>query len=136
MAISDHISKVFLVLSLLSCLTCLERPDYDLVLFVFAYLMWSMPKSSHKVRLYYLMAWTAIVDLVWLIFWGTFWDSEDYSANNPTGVNTFILIVSIIKYILKVLLLVLLFFMDQDCSNGVKNIIPNLKAVFSYQPDS
>ena len=75
MAISDHIGKVFLALSVLSCLTCLERADYDLPLFLFSYLMWAVPKADHKVRLYYLMIWTAIVDLVWLIYWGTFWGS-------------------------------------------------------------
>ena len=34
------VKKLFLVSAVISCFTCYARPDYNLPLFAFAYLLW------------------------------------------------------------------------------------------------
>jgi hypothetical protein len=55
-----------------------------------------------KARLYYLFIATWIVDFVWVIYWGVTWGSEDYQQNNQTGLSQFVLILSILEFIIKV----------------------------------
>lgn len=37
----------FLAIVFIACFTCLERPDYNLPLFVFAYILWDHDKVSN-----------------------------------------------------------------------------------------
>ena len=38
--IKPYIKKSFIIHAALSCFTCYARPDYNLPLFAFAYLLW------------------------------------------------------------------------------------------------
>ena len=40
--IKPLIKKSFIVIAVISCFTCYARPDYNLPLFAFAYLLWDI----------------------------------------------------------------------------------------------
>ena len=44
--IKPHVKKLFLVHAALSCFTCYARPDYNLPLFAFAFLLWDPPSKQ------------------------------------------------------------------------------------------
>ena len=71
----DHTNKLFLGIIILSALTYFERADYNLPLFVFTLLLWEYNNPHQKVRLWYLMAFSLITDLIWIIYWGATWGS-------------------------------------------------------------
>lgn len=111
----QRIYKVlFLIMAFISCFTSYSRADYNLALFAFSYLIWEFkgdPDSNnyndkemhtHRVRLFYLFIFSFLIDFVWLIYWGTYWNSDIMQNDWAKGVHTFVLVISIINFILKV----------------------------------
>ena len=45
---------------------------------------------------------TWLVDVIWLIYWGATWSSEEYQSSGASGSSTFVMAVSIINFIIKV----------------------------------
>ena len=59
--------------------------------------------QSQKVRITWLILFTMIIDLVWLIYWGSFWNSKEFTPGYwENGVHTFTIILSSINLFLKV----------------------------------
>ncbi len=56
---------------------------------------------------------TWLVDFIWLVFWGATWSSDEYQNSGASGTSTFVLTLSIISFIIKVLILV-----NLACSNN------------------
>lgn len=125
MDLRSLLKKLFIIMIFFSCFTCYSRADYNLPLFAFAYLLWDVEKPvftfislikiisyffvkplnlkySQKTRLTYLFIFSWIIDLTWLIYWGPFWDSAVFDENWAQGVQTFVLVLSIINYLIKV----------------------------------
>lgn len=73
----EHINKLFMAIIILSLFTYFERPDYNLPLFAFIILLWEHSLVKQKVRLWYLMAVSFLVDLVWIIYWAVTWGGYD-----------------------------------------------------------
>lgn len=69
----EHVNKLFAIIIVLSLLTYFERADYNLPLFVFAGLLWNHQHPPQKTRVWYLMTFSLIVDLVWIIYWAAIW---------------------------------------------------------------
>lgn len=42
--------KLFLVIAFIACFTCFSRPDYNLPLFAFAYLLWDVEKPVYNTK--------------------------------------------------------------------------------------
>jgi hypothetical protein len=104
----EHTNKIFIAIIVLSLLTFFERADYNLPLFAFALLLWNHP--NQKIRLWYLMAFSLLVDLIWIIYWAVTWNSY---ANREIGLCNFTVIVSVIIMILKLVTVILLFVKDE-----------------------
>ena len=73
------IKYLFLIQAIIACFTCYARPDYNLPLFLFAYILWDIKEKLtdnyvHKFRLTLIFLISLIVDLVWIIYWGCFWE--------------------------------------------------------------
>lgn len=73
----EHLNKLFMVVIVLSLFTYFERPDYNLPLFAFILLLWENSYVKQKTRLWYLMAVSLVVDLVWIIYWAVTWGGYD-----------------------------------------------------------
>jgi len=59
---------------------------------------------------------TLAYDVIWILFWGRFWSSETFAPDYwENGVNSFVLILSIINAILKVKVNILVFLIDLVC---------------------
>lgn len=43
----DNSKNLFIAIILIACFTCLERADYNLPLYVFAYILWDYDKDVY-----------------------------------------------------------------------------------------
>ena len=116
MAVSQTIPTLFLVSAGVACLTCFSRPDYNLPLMAFAYLTWdhkhvspqpntiNIQKSQQKNRVFYLMGFSGIIDILWILIWGIFWNDKKYYPDGywENTIHSFVLVLSIINFIIKV----------------------------------
>ena len=101
------IKYLFLVQAIIACFTCYARPDYNLPLFLFAYILWDAKEKLtdnyvHKFRLTIMFIISLIVDLVWIIYWGCFWGEDAFDNAWNSGLHTFVLLMSIINFVIKV----------------------------------
>lgn len=102
MEFESYLPKIFLVCAGTAILTCLARPDFNLPLFVFAWMIWKEGDEVQKFRLILLMALTFIVDFIWLCYWGSAWSDENDSGSWESGIHHFVFAVSVIGFIVKV----------------------------------
>ena len=102
----QHLNKIFLVIVGLSILTYFERPDYNLPLFVFVLLLWEDVHVPQKLRLWYLIAFSIIVDMIWIVYWAAVWNGYE---NRERGLGNFTIFLSIIIFLVKVVVVVLSF---------------------------
>ena len=122
-----HTNKLFLAIIGLSCLTYFERADYNLPLFVFILLLWNYPSPQQKTRLWYLMAVSALTDLIWIIYWAATWGSYN---NREVGVCTFTIIISVIVLVVKMVTIVLTFLNEESCKSAFSEFGQNVKSIF------
>jgi hypothetical protein len=69
----QHLNKLFVAIIIISIFTYFERPDYNLPLFVFVLMLWDNPNVPQKLRLWYLITFSALVDFIWIIYWAAVW---------------------------------------------------------------
>ena len=122
-----HANKLFLVLIVISSFTYFERADYNLPLFAFALLLWELNDPQQKGRLWYLMTFSLLTDFIWLVYWGSVWNSYN---NEEQGVCTWTTVLSVIGFIVKIATVIILFVKDSDCNNAMKSIPQNIKSIF------
>jgi uncharacterized membrane protein len=123
----EHLNKLFMAVIVLSLFTYFERPDYNLPLFAFILLLWENSYVKQKTRLWYLMAVSLLVDLVWIIYWAVTWGGYD---NKEHGLCTFTIIVSVLIFVVKILIIILTFLNVEECKRAVSELVPNVKFVF------
>ena len=124
----EHINKLFMAVIILSLLTYFERSDYNLPLFAFILLLWDNAYVKQKTRIWYLIAVSTVVDLIWIIYWASVWGSYN---NKEAGLTTWTIIISVVIFILKIVILILTFIKIDDCKKAITEIGPNVKSVFS-----
>jgi len=127
MEIKQIIKYCFLVEAIIACFTCYSRADYNLPLFLFAYILWDQKDKLndcmiHRFRMTLIFIFSAIIDLVWLIYWGAFWGNEEFKRSWDSGLHTFVIVMSSINLALKVVIIGLIFFTDNDTKN---NLLPS-----------
>lgn len=85
--VNQHQPKLkflFLACAALSCFNCLAKPDYNIVLYAYAFFVWNMMsgssqgQTSEKLYCFWFMLATLFVDLIWIFFWGSLWTSLDH----------------------------------------------------------
>lgn len=90
-------------------LSCFARPDFNLPLYAFIYLMWDhglvsnfyLTAQDEKYRILGLMVVTWVVDFIWLVYWGPFWNSEEMK-DWERGVHSWTLFWSSVGFLFKV----------------------------------
>jgi len=82
--VNEHQSKLkylFLGCAGLSCFNCLAKPDYNIVLYAYAFFVWNMmgntnnSQTSEKLYCFWFMLITLLVDLIWIFYWQGLWGS-------------------------------------------------------------
>ena len=109
------IPKLFLGGALLGAIGCLARADYNLPLFLFAYIAWNYLRVSQtsllanlKKQQFYvvaLFAFSLFVDIIWFFFInGAVWNSTEYGHLAPweRGVHKTAFWMCLLNFILKV----------------------------------
>lgn len=112
---TSFIPKLFLVGAFLGAIGCLSRADYNLPIFLFAYITWSYPKvrlikfksfpKLKKVEIIVLFLFSFFVDVIWFFYISrSIWKSEEYQKLAPweTGLHTTVNWVTFLNFILKV----------------------------------
>ncbi|KRX10875.1 hypothetical protein PPERSA_03092 [Pseudocohnilembus persalinus] len=114
------IKRLFIISAFIACFTCYARPDYNLPLFAFAYLLWDQQKpESQKVKLIYLFVFTALFDLIWIFYWWAFWNSQDYQEEWASGIQSFILFLSFVNFLIKLVIVALGWQSEQECKQAL-----------------
>ena len=65
---------------------------------------------------------SAIIDLIWLIYWGSFWGDDAFDNAWNSGLHTFVIVMSVINFILKLGLLGMIAIFDLEVK---KNLMPD-----------
>jgi NADH:ubiquinone oxidoreductase subunit 2 (subunit N) len=123
----EHINKLFMAVVALSLFTYFERPDYNLPLFAFIILLWDNAYVKQKTRIWYLMAVSLLVDLIWIIYWAVTWGGYN---NKEAGLCNFTIFMSVLIFILKLVILILTFVKVDDCKKAISELGANVKYVF------
>ena len=108
----EHINKLFAVIIIMSLFTYFARADYNLPLFVFAGILWDQKHPPQKVRIWYLMAFSIFVDLIWIIYWAILWSNFQ---SKQSGLQQFSLMVSVGVFVVKIVTVIILFLKEDDC---------------------
>ena len=84
----EKLKYFFLASAALSCFNCLAKPDYNLVLYVYAFFVWNMmgnateSQLNEKIYCFFFMIITLIVDFVWIFYWGGLWSSLQHDEES------------------------------------------------------
>lgn len=76
----EKLKYFFLASAALSCFNCLAKPDYNLVLYAYAFFVWNMMGQSsndtqgEKIYCFFFMLATLLIDIFWVLFWGSMWN--------------------------------------------------------------
>ena len=119
MQIKSIIKYGFISSAIIACFTSYARADYNLPLFLFAFLLWDSKTQintciTHRSRLTLLFIFSSIIDLVWLIYWGSYWGDDAFNNAEVSGLNSFVIVISVINFIIKLILIGLIVFFDLE----------------------
>ena len=110
------INPMLMVGAVLGALACFVRPDYNLPLYMFIYIMRKNTQictGGEKIKILVLMFITWIVDLVWLLYWSPFYRS-DKMRDWEYGIHMFTIIIVIIEFIYKLIMMVIIGLVDRE----------------------
>ena len=110
----SYISPLCIFGAVLGALACFVRPDYNLPLYMFIYVMRRMAgnQGGEKIKMLVLMFITWVVDFVWLLYWAPFYRSEKMK-DWEYGIHMFTIVIVIIEFIFKLVMMGILLLVDQ-----------------------
>ena len=117
----------------LSVLTYFERPDYNLPLFFFVLALWDNNNTYQKLRLWYLIAFSTIVDFIWIIYWAAVWSGYE---NREKGLGNFTIFLSVLILIIKFAVIIITFLKDETCKQALSTLPANLKNILKAPESS
>lgn len=106
--VNKHQSKLkylFLACAGLSCFNCLAKPDYNIVLYAYAFFVWNMmgntnnTQTSEKLYCFWFMFTTLFVDLIWIFVWGSLW--TDLKNDDESTIHYLVILFSWISFGIK-----------------------------------
>ena len=126
-AANRFINPMLVIGAVLGALACFVRPDYNLPLYMFIYIMrknTQICSGGEKIKMMILMFVTWIVDLIWLLYWTPFFRSEKMK-DWEYGIHMFTVVVVIIEFIYKIVMMVILGLVDQrEMGAAGKSLLP------------
>ena len=109
-----YISPLCIFGAVLGALACFVRPDYNLPLYMFIYVMRRMStgQGGEKIKMLILMFVTWVVDFIWLLYWTPFYRS-DRMRDWEYGIHMFTVVIVIIEFIFKLIMMAIIVLVDQ-----------------------
>lgn len=131
MKVEEWIPRLFLVGAALGALGSVGRADYNLPVFLFAFVVWHyLPNQQLNAMI--LFAFSLLVDFIWLVAVGrATWGSKAYKALAPweTGVHKMVVGVVLAGLVVKVASVSLSYFFNKQARDSVQGIL-NLPNAF------
>ena len=124
----EHVNKIFIAIIALSVLTYFERPDYNLPLFFFVLALWDNNHHYQKQRLWYMITFSALTDVIWMIYWAAVWGGY---GNREKGLGNFTIFLSLLILVLKFVFIILTFVKDEKCKRAITDLPGNLKNILT-----
>lgn len=107
-----------LFVSVLGYLCCPDRSDFNLPLGIFAFMMWGDQQFSHKHRIIYMLLFSLIGDLLWIIFVGFIkWNMDEHVNEAAKAMHQLTRIVSILNFLYKLGLIIYATQKIESCKN-------------------
>ena len=78
---SSKLKYFYICGAIIAALNTLSRADYNFVLYLFMFYVWTfMDNSSEvqkqdKVGCFYILLFSLLIDFIWVLFWGGKWDT-------------------------------------------------------------
>ena len=78
---SSKLKYFYICGAIIAALNTLSRADYNFVLYLFMFYVWTfMDNSSEvqkqdKVGCFYILVFSLLIDFIWVLFWGGKWDT-------------------------------------------------------------
>lgn len=75
----DKMTYFFLLGAAIGGFNCLTRPDYNLVIYLYIYLIWDKcspnkeMQSSEKLNSWFFLIFSVLIDVFWTLFWSGKW---------------------------------------------------------------
>ena len=111
----NYIGPLCIAGAVLGAFACFVRPDYNLPLYMFIYVMRRMTLSEigqEKIKMLVLMFITWVIDLVWLLYWAPFFRS-DKMRDWEYGIHMFTIFIVIVEFIFKLIMMIIVVLVDQ-----------------------
>lgn len=124
----QHLNKIFLAIVALSIFTYFERPDYNLPLFIFVLLLWDNAHVPQKLRLWYLITFSILIDFIWIVYWAAIWSGYE---NRERGLGTFTIILSVLILLAKFAVVAISFLKIEECKKALVGLPANAKSIIS-----
>ena len=122
-----YVNPICIIGAVLGALACFVRPDYNLPLYMFIYIMRKNPMvcdGIERIKILLLMFITWVVDLVWLLYWAPFYRS-DKMRDWEYGIHMFTIVVVILELIFKIFATGFMVYVDKDTlAHSQKRLYP------------
>mmetsp|Transcript_16803 Transcript_16803/g.18715 ORF Transcript_16803/g.18715 Transcript_16803/m.18715 type:complete len:136 (+) Transcript_16803:60-467(+) len=121
------VNPMLVIGAVLGALACFVRPDYNLPLYMFIYIMRKNTQictGTEKIKILALMFVTWIVDFIWLLYWTPFYRS-DKMRDWEYGIHMFTIVVVIIEFIFKLVMMIIFGLIDRDEMSAQAKLLSN-----------
>ena len=111
---SSKLKYLFLVGAIIAGINTLSRADYNFVVYLYMFYVWTFMGDSaevqrqDKVGTFYILLYSLLIDTVWCLFWGGKWDTV------PTLFHEMTLFFSWLGIIWKILIIICVCLLELD----------------------
>ena len=111
---SSKLKYLFLVGAIIAGINTLSRADYNFVVYLYMFYVWTFMGDSaevqrqDKVGTFYILLYSLLIDTVWCLFWGGKWDQV------PSLFHEMTLFFSWIGFIWKILIIICVCLLELD----------------------
>ena len=87
---SGKLKYLFLCGSIIAAINTLSRADYNFVLYLYMFYVWTFMGNSaeeqrqDKIGTFYILIYSLLIDIFWCLFWGGKWDNISTLAHELT----------------------------------------------------
>jgi len=113
--VNKHQTKlpmIFLLGAGIAAVNTLCRADYNFIIYLYMFYIWKFMENAkesqnqEKISSFFILLYSLIIDFIWCLYWGGKWSSLKEDAES--GIHTFVLILSWIAIVLKIIVLVMI----------------------------
>ena len=111
---SNKLKYLFLCGALIAAINTLSRADYNFLIYVYMFYVWTFMQNSpeakkqDKIATFYFLIFSLLIDFIWTIYWGGKWNLV------PTLIHEMTLFFSWCGIVLKICIIVFIGLLEMD----------------------